>query len=615
MIRVLLGELIVLLAGHAVLRLGSGRWPVGAYGPLAAAGLSWLAGVAVLGTVTTLVGVLGGRTTPLPVVAPVLGLLAVAGLLPPRRWWVARRRTQPAAAGPPSARPAEPPAGSADSAPAGSADPAPAGSAPAGSAGSAPAGWFGWPAGRGWWVGELACAAFAVGIGARTLAAAASVPVRSNDEYAMWMLRGRALSQLGHLDPRVFQGLAAGYQHLEYPLVFPSLVAWNDSWAGRPTDAAAHLGVAALLVALLAVVGGLVGRLAGPLAALASVVLVAAVPTMLAPQALRLMADVPVFTFALSLAIVLLCWLRSPDRVLLVAAAALGAGAVGTKVEGLVFTAVAFFAALLLARSGRRWLVVAGGAALLADLPWLAYTRVHGLRSWVANGDTLSVDHVRQVLPLTGRVVRGMADRWPGSDSTLGVLLLVAVVPAAVLAIRAGRSGRLVGYLGIVVLLDALALLGQYVVSAYGPPSDPLSVRILDGQLAVTVFRVALVPAALLMIAVPILAGLALQAAPAVPADPAADPPGRAAVDPAGLDPAGPDSAGPDSAGLDSAALGSAGLDSAALGSVGPDSVGVDQAVADTAAPGSGVEPAPAGAAGASGAGMVPAVRRRRRAM
>jgi hypothetical protein len=543
MIRVLLGELVVLLAGHAVLRLGSGRWPVGAYGPLAAAGLCWLAGVAVLGTVTTLVGVLGGRTTPLPVVAPVLGLLAVAGLLPPRRWWVARRRSRPAAAGP----------------------------------AAAPAGRLGWPAGRGWWVGELACAAFAVGIGVRTLAAAASVPVRSNDEYAMWMLRGRALSQLGHLDPRVFQGLDAGYQHLEYPLVFPSLVAWNDSWAGRPTDAAAHLGVAALLVALLAVVGGLVGRLAGPLAAVASVVLVAAVPTMLAPQALRLMADVPVFTFAVSLAIALLCWLRSPDRVLLVAAAALGAGAVGTKVEGLVFTAVAFFAALLLARSGRRWLVVAGGAALLADLPWLAYTRVHGLRSWVANGDTLSVDHVRQVLPLTGRVVRGMADRWPGADSTLGVLLLVAVVPAAVLAVRAGRGGRLVGYLGIVVLLDSLALLAQYVVSAYGPPSDPLSVRILDGQLAVTVFRVALVPATLLMIAVPILAGLALRAVPAVPPHSPADQPGRAV-----------DSAGPDSAGPDTATPGSAG---------------------------SGPRPAPAGAAGASAAGMVPAVRRRRRAM
>jgi hypothetical protein len=558
MIRLLLGALVLVLAGHAVLRLGSGRWPVRAYGPLAAAGLSWLAGVAVLGTVTTSVGVLGGRTTPLPVIAPVLGLLAVAGLLPPRRQPSGRRPPRR----PESAEPAEP------------TEPAAAGAAGDGVG-----------AGRGRWVGELACAVFAVGIGARTLALAASIPVLSNDEYAMWMLRGRTLSQLGHLDPRVFQGIDAGYQHLEYPLVVPSLVAWTDGWVGRPSDAAAHLGVVALLVALLAVVGGIVGRLAGPLAALASVVLVAAVPTVLAPQALRLMADVPVFAFSLALAVVLLYWLRSPNRALLVAAAALGAGAVGTKVEGLVFTAVAFLAAALMARSGRRWLVAAGGAVLLADLPWLGYARAHGLRSWVANGDTLTLDHLRQVLPFTGRVLRGMVDRWPGGDSVPGVLLLVAVVPAAVLAVRAARGGRLVGFLGIVVLLDALALLAQYVVSAYGPPSDPLAVRLMDGQLAVTVFRVTLVPATLLVIAVPILAGLALQGAPVA-----------AGPDPAAGAPTEPTAAPPDSSPDDPADR-------------RPD------APADGDLAAAGVRPPPAGAADPPGAGMVPAVRRRRRAV
>jgi hypothetical protein len=574
--RVLVGALLVLLAGHAALRLGSGRWPVRGYGPLAAAGLSWLAGVAVLGTATTLVGVLGGRTTPLPVVAPVLGLLALAGLLPlPRR-----------AAGRPVA-------------PAALARPAPAGSAPGGSAPAGPAQvGLGRPARRRWWVGELLCAGFAVAIGARTLALAAAAPVLSNDEYAIWMVRARALSQLGHLDARVFQGVDAGYQQLEYPLVFPSLVAWTDGWAGRPSDAAAHLGVAALLVALLAVVGGLVGRLAGALPALAAVLLVAAVPTVLAPQSLRLMADVPVFAFALALSVVLLCWLRAPDRPLLVAAAALGAGAAGTKVEGLVFAAVAVLAALLLARSGRRWLLLAGGVALLADLPWLVYARVHGLRSWVANGDNLSVQHLRQVLPFTGRVLRGMIERWPGAHSALGVLLLAAALPAALLAVRAGRGGRLVGYLAVVVTLDALLLLAQYLVSAHGPATDPLAVQALDGQLAVTVFRVALVPATLLMIAVPILAGLALAAPgePAAPAEPAA----------AGAEPA----AEPAAAGAEPAA------EPAAAGAE-PAAAGAEPAAEPAAA---GAEPAAAGAAeaepaGASPAGRVPAVRRRWRAL
>ena len=72
----------MLPAGHGLLRLLTGRRPHRAYGPGAAAGLSWFAGVAVLGTLTTLVGVLGGSTRPLPVLAPALGVLAVAGLLP-----------------------------------------------------------------------------------------------------------------------------------------------------------------------------------------------------------------------------------------------------------------------------------------------------------------------------------------------------------------------------------------------------------------------------------------------------------------------------------------------------------------------------------------------------
>jgi hypothetical protein len=500
-IRVLLGDLVLLLAGHGVLRLAGRDWPVRAYGPLAALGLSWLAGVAALGTLTTLVGVLGGRTTPLPVVAPVLALVAVAGLLPPARF----------GGGPRAGRPA-------------------------------------WPGGRAGWLGEAACGVFAAAVGARLVAVGASAPVLSNDEYAIWMLRGRALSQLGHLDPRVFTDTGAGYPQLEYPLVFPSLVAWGDGWAGRPTDAAAHLGVAALLVALLAVVGGLVARLAGPLPALASVVLVAAVPTVLSSQALRLMADVPVFAFSLALAVVLLRWLHSPSRPLLVAAAALGAGAAGTKVEGLVFTVMAFAAALAVARGGRRWLLAAGGAVLLADLPWLGYAQAHGLRSWVAQGDNLTLHHVRAVLPFTGRVLRGMVDRWPGGDSAVGVALLLALVPAAVLAIRVGRAGRLVAFVGAAVLLDALALAAQYLVSAHVPASDPVAVRLLDAQLAVTVFRVALVPAALLLVAVPILAGLALAAprAAAPPDPPPAGPPAETVAAAEVAEPAEEESAGPD---------------------------------------------------------------------
>jgi len=466
-IRVLAGYLLVLLAGHAVLRLGSGRWPHRAYGVLGALGLCWLAGVAVLGVVTTLVAVLGGPTRPLPLVAPVLGLLAVTGLLPIHRDARRSGRVDPPV-DPPTPRAAR--------------------------------------------LGELAGGLVAATVVARTATLAAGRPVASNDEYALWMVRARALSQLGTLDPRVFTDTGAFYQHQNYPLFFPSLAAWGDGWAGRPSDAAAHLGIAAVLGALVATTGWAVSRLAGPLPALASVVLVASVPTVLSQQSLQLMADVPVFAFGLGLALSLLLWLadrerQDRERAVLVVVAMLAAGACGTKVEGALFTGSALLAALLLARGRRRGLVIAGAVAVLANLPWLAYAQVHHLGNGIFTADTLTVEHLRGAAPFTGHVLGEMADRWPGAGGVLGVLLTVAVAPAAVLAIRNG-GGRAVAFLAVVVALDVLVLVVQYVVGATGPATDPVARQLMDGLLRVTVYRVTLVPASLLMIAVPLLAGL-----------------------------------------------------------------------------------------------------------
>jgi hypothetical protein len=459
-IRVAAGYALVLLAGHGLLRLASGQWPHRAFQALGALALSWLSGVAALATVTTLVGVLGGRTTPLPVVAPTLGLLAVAGVAPlPGRW-----------------------AGSGNER----------------------------PASRAVRLSDLGCGLAALAVGVRTATLASPLPVWRNDEYAMWMVRGRALSQLGHLDPRVFLDNGAGYQHQDYPLLLPSLVAWGDRWAGRPSDAAAHVGSAMLLAALLAVTGWAVGRAAGPVPAPASVALVAAVPTMLS-QSLLLMADVPVLAFGLSTVLVLLLWLRGDGggRPLLAAAAILATGAWAAKVEGGLFAGSALLAALLLATRGRRRdLLAAGAVAVAANLPWLAYRQAHHLRSSIANEDTLSVSHLRDALPFTGQVIRVMADRWPGGDRIVVLLLLGAALPAAVVAVCRGAR-RLVAYLALVVVLQVGGLIAQYVLSAQ-TPVDPVSRAGLDSHLEVTVFRVTLVPAALLMIAVPLLAGVGL---------------------------------------------------------------------------------------------------------
>jgi hypothetical protein len=475
--------LLVLLAGHGVLRLATGRRPLAAYGPTAAAGLSWFAGVAALGALTTLVGVLGGTTRPLPVLGPALGVLALAGLVP-----VPARFGRPV---PEHARPTPGPDG---------------------------------PTRRQVRLGDAASALLAVAVTVLIAVRSAGIPTRSNDEYAIWMVRARMLSQLGRLDPAVFADTATGYQHQEYPLFLPALFAWFDGWAGRPTDAAAHVAVAALLGAAVAVAGAVLTRLAGPAAAVVSVLLVLSLPTVLSMQSLQLMADLPVFGYALGLALVLALWLTRPDagEAWLAAAAVLAAGAIGTKAEGQLFAGSALLVALVLARARRRAvLVVTAAAGLVAFVPWQAYTHVHHLRSWVANGTTLSVPHLREVLPWAGTVARSMVQQWPGGAWAL--VLLVALVPAAVLAIRAGH-GRLVVFVVAVVALDVAVLYAQYVATALGPPSDPVAARLLAGQLRVTVYRVALVPAALLAVAVPVFAGLALSRRDAPAEEDAADP-------------------------------------------------------------------------------------------
>ena len=105
---------------------------------LGAASLSVLAGVALLAVVTTVIGVLGGPTRPLPVALPLV-VVAFAGIVPGLGRPGPRRR----------------------------------------------------PVSR---AGDVVTALLAAGIGARLAVAAARVPVISWDEFKMWALRGRVMS-------------------------------------------------------------------------------------------------------------------------------------------------------------------------------------------------------------------------------------------------------------------------------------------------------------------------------------------------------------------------------------------------------------------------------------
>jgi hypothetical protein len=176
------------LAGHCVLRLLVRRVPLRGYGVLATAGLSVLLGAAVIGLVTTYTGVLGLRTRAWAVVGPVVTVLAILGVLPSRAFAALRLP-------PEESQPAVPRMCLADGV-----------------------------------VGAVVVALAAV-----LLTGSSKLVVFISDEWAIWAIRGRTLSLAGHLDPAVFQGAAAQYQHLDYPLLVPSLIGWAVASPVTPT--------------------------------------------------------------------------------------------------------------------------------------------------------------------------------------------------------------------------------------------------------------------------------------------------------------------------------------------------------------------------------------------
>ena len=455
----IIAVVLMALAGHCVLRLLVRRVPLRAYGVLATVGLSVLLGAALIGLVTTYAAVLGLPTRVWSVVGPVVLVLAVFGLLPSRVFAALRL----------------PPEDSQ-------------------------------PAARHMWLADGFVGGAIVALGAVLLTGSSKLVVFSNDEWAIWAIRGRTLSLAGHLDPVVFQGAAAQYQHLDYPLLVPSLIAWGDGIAGHPDDSAAHVLLIVLTLGMLAVVGWAANRLAGPYAGVCSVLLIAGTPRLLAPYGLRVFADVPLAAFAVALLLVLAMWIVHGDGRMLAVAAALAVGTAAVKDEGVVFALAGLLAALVVpaqVRHARRQVLFAAATMIASMLPWLIWTRAHGIESDLINSQTLTPHHLRQVAGYSWLVVRLIVRYWPG----YGWWGIAGGVLAVVLAVTVPRLRRLTAYLCLAWLIAAVGMWAQYVISA-GRYQNVVPIPVeLRGHFASSATRVLLVPSIIASLAMPLLAG------------------------------------------------------------------------------------------------------------
>jgi hypothetical protein len=454
-IRILVADGLILAAGNGLVTVvaGPSRRVFGVAGRL---GVSFLAGVSLLATVTTVLAVLGLPTTP-PATAPLLVVAALAGALPlfvPGALSPLRQRFQ---------------------------------------APYRPLLQLG---------GELLAAVPALWIGLKAVAGGAKIPVVVSDEYAIWALRGRMLSLAGHFDARIgFNGMA-GYNHPDYPLGVPALVAWSDGWMGKVSDPAAHAQVALMFLAMLLIAAWAGNRFAGPLGGIAAVLMLGGLTRVLPRYAVLLFGDIPVAAYALAMVAVAAVWLDERNGRILGVVGVLAAGAVLVKNEGSL-AAVAALGAVTLANvgRGREWKPVAyaWAAAIGALLPWMVFTRAHGAKSDVVNGDTLAPHAIRAHLHLFRPILTGFKKLWPGVRGVAAVLPFVAA--AAALTTRQRRLVTLFGgTLGLSFAGLVFVYLGGY------------------AHLYSSAHRTLLAPASVAALSIPVLAGAAMRKEPEPPA-------------------------------------------------------------------------------------------------
>jgi hypothetical protein len=455
----LLAIALMCTTGHGLLRWISGDWPLAVFGPVAAVGLSTLLGGAAIGLYTSYVAIAGLSTRAWPIVIA-LSLLGVLPVSAARRLRIHRGQSRTRI--------------------------------------------------EHMWFSDAVVAALVAIVGVVMLTGFGRAIVVNNDEYAIWAVRGRTLSLAGHLDPHVFLGVSANYQHPDYPLLVPALIGWADTVSGRLNDPAAHAVLISLFLALLVVTGWAISRLAGPLAGVAAVLLVVGTPRVLSRWAMLLMADVPLVDFTIALVVVLALWLMVKDARLLGVAAVLGMAAASAKVEGLPFVVAILAAAFVSVRRvkrERRQIAVTLGVVVLSALPWLAWTRLHHLQSDQINAATLRPSHLRTVAPYWRLCIQLMAHYWPG----YGWIFVLAAVIAGALLLPTVAGRGMVAFIGLAWAFTSLGMWAQYVISAAQPGSTtPIAVG-LRGHFASSATRVLLVPAIVLTLAAPLFAGCVLS--------------------------------------------------------------------------------------------------------
>jgi hypothetical protein len=258
-------------------------------------------------------------------------------------------------------------------------------------------------------------------------------PLNRYDAWAIWALKGHALSAFGWADPVVFAGASYRFANLDYPLLLPSLEAVDFRAMGAFDTRLLHVQFLLFLVAALLALFALLRDRVPSLVLWLSLFGLALAPAVF-DQLLTAYADVPlalVFGVGVGAAG---RWVITNERWALALATFCFAGALLTKNEGSLFVLAVFLGLLAAAHTRWRALAVAAAIDVLLLLPWRIYVHSHGLHDInYSLGDSFDYGHVHGRLgvgPIAFRTLVGqMLDpqQW-GLLVPIFVVLLAAAL-------------------------------------------------------------------------------------------------------------------------------------------------------------------------------------------
>ena len=290
-----------------------------------------------------------------------------------------------------------------------------------------------------------ACGVAAAGVFFEALFRSARLAgLQSWDGWSFWVPKGKVVYLLGELD----EGFFTAFPGPSYPPLVPVLDAAAFSAMGGVDVSTLHLQFWFVGVGFAWAVAGLLSeRVPGWI--LWPFVLLMLVTPRLGPRFTTPEADLLLDALFVVAAVLVLLWLLEPERWLLVLAAILLCGMVGTKREGILLAAILLFTAFLVSvRRRQLWPALAAVAVVTAAVgaPWRVWYLTRGVGGEVAGGGSDDAP--------------GAARLWPSLELAFDVLFSTGywslVVPLAIGALVLAlvvRAHLLVVFFGTLLVL------------------------------------------------------------------------------------------------------------------------------------------------------------------